>query len=290
MRPKTQGLILVIIAGMAFGALPIFARIAYADGVDPFTLLFLRFLIAGSIMLIIALARHETFPRGKTLGGLMVMGGVLYVGQSLSYFIAITMASAGLISLLLFLNPGIVTALSALFFKEQITRLQLAALGLALLGSVLTIGGDTPSATSAIPNNPLGVVLGVTAGVIYAIYITVGGYFTRGLSILASSTVIMLSALVIFGAIALIRGPHLPQTAQGWLGIGGLALISSVVAIFCFFAGVQRVGAATGSMLATTEPVTTILLAALVLGEPILPMQVLGGSLILSAVLLLAKR
>jgi drug/metabolite transporter (DMT)-like permease len=43
-------------------------------------------------------------------------------------------------------------------------------------------------------------------------------------------------------------------------------------------------------MLATTEPVTTILLAALVLGEPILPMQVLGGSLVLSAVLLLAKR
>ena len=290
MRPKTQGLILVIIAGMAFGALPIFARIAYADGVDPFTLLFLRFLIAGSIMLIIALARHETFPRGKTLFGLIVMGGVLYVGQSLSYFIAITMASAGLISLLLFLNPGIVTVLSALFFKEQITRLQLAALGLALLGSVLTIGGDTPSVASATPNNPLGVVLGVTAGVIYAIYITVGGYFTRGLSILASSTVILLSALVVFGVIALIRGPHLPQTAQGWFGIGGLALISSVVAIFCFFAGVQRVGAATGSMLATTEPVTTILLAALVLGEPILPMQVLGGSLILSAVLLLAKR
>ncbi|MCW1968548.1 MAG: DMT family transporter [Anaerolineae bacterium] len=291
MPNKTVGLILVVIAGMAFGALPIFARIAYADGVDPFTLLFLRFLIAGTIMLAIALLRRDVFPRGKTLLGLMLMGSVLYVGQSLTYFIAITMASAGLISLLLFLNPGIVTLLSAVFFKEHITRLQWVALALALLGSGLTVGGDAPnSAAVATPNSTLGIILGLSAGVIYAIYITVGGYFTRGISAVAASAVIMLSAFAVFAVITWVRGAHWPHSGWGWFGIGGLALVSSIVAIFCFFAGVQRVGAATGSMIATTEPVTTIVLAALVLGEPIAPIQALGGAFILSAVFLLARR
>lgn len=291
MPNKTKGLVLVVIAGMAFGALPIFARIAYADGVDPFTLLFLRFLFAGIVMLGIALLRRNPFPRGKALLGLILMGSVLYVGQSLTYFIAITMASAGLISLLLFLNPGIVTLLSALFFKEHITRLQWVALALALLGSGLTVGGDAPnSAAVATPNSSLGVILGLAAGLIYAVYITVGGYFMRGVSAMAASAVIMLSAFVVFAAITWVRGPHWPQSGWGWFGIGGLVAVSSVLAIFCFFAGVQRVGAATGSMLATIEPVTTITLAALVLGEPITLIQALGGAFILSAVLLLARR
>jgi drug/metabolite transporter (DMT)-like permease len=62
-----------------------------------------------------------------------------------------------------------------------------------------------------------------------------------------------------------------------------------VIAIIAFFAGLKRVGPTNASMLSTFEPVTTVVLAAIVFGEEIGLMRVVGGVLILVAVILLAK-
>ena len=69
----------------------------------------------------------------------------------------------------------------------------------------------------------------------------------------------------------------------------GIALLSTVIAIITFFAGLERVGPTNASVLSTFEPVTTVILAFLFLGEEIGPMRVVGGILILVAVILLAK-
>lgn len=69
----------------------------------------------------------------------------------------------------------------------------------------------------------------------------------------------------------------------GWLT--GIAVVSTVGAISLFFAGLQRVGPTTASILSTAEPVTTVLLAFLVFGESLGPVQLAGGALVLLAVL-----
>jgi drug/metabolite transporter (DMT)-like permease len=51
---------------------------------------------------------------------------------------------------------------------------------------------------------------------------------------------------------------------------------------------VQLIGASKSAVLATTEPVTTISLAAVILYEPVMPIQMFGGALILISVVLLA--
>ena len=96
------GVVLVIISSVSFGAMALFARFAYADGVTPISLLFIRFTLAAVIMIGIARMRGEAMPRGRTLLGFALMGGVGYVGQSLSFFTALTMANAGLVALLLY--------------------------------------------------------------------------------------------------------------------------------------------------------------------------------------------
>ena len=68
-----------------------------------------------------------------------------------------------------------------------------------------------------------------------------------------------------------------------------IALVSTVLAISLFFAGLARVGPTRAATLSTVEPVVTIALAALVLGERIAAVQLAGGALILGAVLLLAR-
>jgi len=94
---------------------------------------------------------------------------------------------------------------------------------------------------------------------------------------------------VTYSVIALFQGPSFPTTALGWGAIVSIALISTVLAIVTFFAGLERVGPTNASTLSTFEPLVTVLLAMLFLHETIVPLQIIGGGLILAAVILLAR-
>jgi drug/metabolite transporter (DMT)-like permease len=279
---RFQGMLFVVISAIAFGAIPIFARTAYHAGSDPISVLFFRFLIASIVMVPSIVVRKISFPRGRFLLGLMLMGGIGYVGQSFCYFTALTMASAGLVAILLYLYPAIVTILSTLLFKERITGLKGLALILALAGTVLTIGLGGGGSL-------LGIALAMTAPFIYSAYILAGSKITKEVGILSSSVVVMISASFVFGALIAVRGLNMPQTWLGWGGVLAIALISTVIAIITFFAGLKRVGPTNASMLSTFEPITTVVLAAIFFGEEIGLMRIMGGVLILIAVILLAK-
>jgi drug/metabolite transporter (DMT)-like permease len=277
-----QGALLVIGSSVAFGAMAIFARYAYASGVDPVSLLFLRFFLAGVIMLAILLYRKIAFPSGQTLLGYAFMGGIGYVGQSLSYFTALTLASASSVALLLYTFPAIVAVLESLWLRQKFSFPKLLALVLSLSGVALTIGFD-------VQGTPLGIVLAVAAAVIYSFYILTGKQLAGRTSVLASSTTIMLSAGIVFGALTLLRGFQAPTTLEGWLAVGGIVVISTIFAMLSFFAGLEHVGATNAAMLSTFEPVTTVLLAALFLNEPISLFTFLGGGMILGSALLLTR-
>ena len=77
----------------------------------------------------------------------------------------------------------------------------------------------------------------------------------------------------------------LPST--GWLALLGIAFFGTIVGILCFFAGINKIGPAKASIISTAEPVLTILLSALVLGEQLTLLQGIGGLLIVSSILLL---
>jgi drug/metabolite transporter (DMT)-like permease len=103
------------------------------------------------------------------------------------------------------------------------------------------------------------------------------------------STVVIGSAAAVFVITASIAGRQWPQSAAGWLAIVTIALVSTVLAITLFFAGLERIGPTRASTLSTLEPVVTVTLAAIVLGETIAPVQLVGGALILTAVIVLAR-
>jgi drug/metabolite transporter (DMT)-like permease len=88
---------------------------AYAAGADPITVLLIRYLIAGGILLVITLIENKPLPRGKILLGLIGMGVFGYVGQSFFYFNALNLASTSLVALILYLYPVLVTFFSVAF-------------------------------------------------------------------------------------------------------------------------------------------------------------------------------
>ena len=282
-RDTLTGTLLVVISAISFGALPLFAHFAYHDGVTPVSLLFLRFTIAGVLMVLLAVARRERFPTGRMLLGFALMGGIGYVGQSYTVFKALTVADTGLVVLLLYLFPAIVAGLSAIFLRERLSAQQLAAIAIALVGTGLTVGPRLEGRT-------LGVVLSIAAAVIYSVYIMVGNRLLRGAPPISSSAVIMCGAALVFGVLALSDGLTLPTSVKGWSGVLGVAIVAGVVAITTFLAGLKLIGATKASVLSTVEPVSAVALAALFLGEPIRPTTIAGGALIILGVLLLSRK
>jgi drug/metabolite transporter (DMT)-like permease len=275
------GVILIVISAASFGTLAIFGRYAYAAGLDIFTLLFLRFTFSALLMAVLLVFRRESLPRGGTLGRLVGMGALGYVGQSFSYLTAIKYASVGLVALLLYLYPTFVAVLSTIFLKERINRVKIIALGLATLGAALTAnpqGGQWA-----------GILLALSAAAIYSVYIIVGTGVMQQVSAVQSSTVIFAAAGIVYGALTAINGPHWPVTSAGWLALAALTLIATVIPVVTFLAGLKRIGPTDASMLSTLEPVVTVLLAALLFGEALPPVSLLGGGLILAAVLLLTR-
>ena len=278
---RILGIVLIVISAASFGTLAVIGRFAYADGMDVTTLLFLRFSIAAVLMFIWMKLRREPLPRGRTLLQLAGMGGLGYVGQSFCFMSAINYASTGLVALLLYLYPVFVAVLTVFVQKSKLTSRTVLALLLATLGAGLTAnpkGGQW-----------LGIVLAVSAALIYAVYIIVGSGVMQKVTAVQSSFVIFASAALVFGVLTAVRGPHWPATQNGWLAVGGIAVIATMIPVATFLGGLKIIGATDASLLSTLEPVVTVILASLIWGESIDQKMLIGGILILSAVVLIVS-
>ena len=275
------GIILIAISAASFGTLAIFGRYAYNDGMNIYTVLFLRFGVSASFMTLILLLRKEHFPRRKILAQLVGMGALGYVGQSFMYMTAINYASAGLVALLLYLYPFFVAILATIFLHEKITRIKVIALTLALFGTALTVG--------PVSGQLIGALMAITAALIYSIYIIVGTNVMKHVSPVQSSTVIFASAGAVYGLLTLANSAQFPASNSGWLAMLGIIIISTIIPVVTFLAGLERIGPTNAAMLSTLEPIVTVLLAAWLFGDKLLPIVMLGGGLILVAVILLTR-
>jgi drug/metabolite transporter (DMT)-like permease len=265
----------------AFGAMAIFARFAYAGGADVLGVLAARFTIAGALLAILMLATRRPWPRGRALHVAIGMGAVGYVGQAFCYFTALNYASAGLVALLLYAYPTLVCLLAAAFLHERLTPRRLVLLAVSFIGIALTLGGGHGTTT--------GIVLGLAGAAFYSVYIVVGARELAHTDALASTTVVCLSAAATLIVVSFFRAPQFPGVWWGWLFVAAIAVLSTVVAIIAFFAGLKRVGPAVASIASTLEPVVTVALAWLILGESLAPIQIAGGVLVLGSAAWLAR-
>lgn len=279
---RWQGVLWIVISATCFGALAIFAKIAYQEEVSLTSILFLRFAIAGLLLAAWGMRQGMRWPRGRTLLWLMAMGAIGYVGQAFCYFSALKYASAGLVSLLLYLYPAIVTVLSALIYRRAVGAARGWAIVVALAGTTLAVGGDLYS-------QPIGIVFGIGGALIYSLYILAGERVMPHAGPLPAATVVMLAAAVVYGFWAAAEGFQLPASPTGWLAVLAIAIFSTLLAVLGFFKGLEKLGASDASTLSTLEPLVTIGLALLVLGETITGLQMTGGALILAAVIYLAR-
>jgi drug/metabolite transporter (DMT)-like permease len=272
-------------SGAAFGAMAIFGKLAYGEGATVGTLLAIRFAIAAALLWVYVLAAGRARGlRARDAAAAVALGACGYALQAGCYFAALERIDAALLSLLLYTFPAIVAVAAVALGRDRIDRRRIAALALASAGLGLVVAGAGAGALDG-----LGVALGLAAAVLYSGYILVGD------EIAARVPAPLLAALVTGGAaLSLTLGSALlgelrpgALTAAGWGWIACLAVVSTVAAIGLFFAGLRRVGPTAAAILATVEPLVTVLLAYLVFAETLGPPQLAGGALVLGAVLAL---
>ena len=278
---RLVGIILVVLSATGFATLALFSNYAYADKMDTFSILFFRFALSAIVMFALLIVRREPLPSGSTLLRLVMMGLLGYVGSSFAYLTALQYASSGLVALLLYLYPAFVSLLAILILHEQITLMKGIALSITLIGTALTVD---PAGGQA-----MGMLLGVLAAVFYSIYIIIGTEVLKRVSVIQSSVVIFATAGIVSGVLMLFNGAALPATNTGWMAVLAIVLLTTVLPVIAFLAGLERIGPSNAAMVSTLEPVVTVILGAVWLNETLRPMTLIGGSLILIAVLLLTQ-
>jgi drug/metabolite transporter (DMT)-like permease len=282
----TIGVIACLASAAAFGAMGIFGKLAYDEGATVGTLLATRFVLAAAVFwLFVAWAGGARVLRGLSARDVTIalaLGAICYGAQAGSYFAALERLDASLLSLLVYTFPVMVTVTAIALGRERGNRRTAGALALTSAGLVLVLASAAAGAL-----DPLGTVLGLSAAIVYTAYILISEGITERVGPLALSTFVCTGAAATLTLAGLAGGDLEPGAVSptGFVWLGGLALVSTVVAITLLFAGLRRVGPSAASILSTLEPVVTVALAFAVFGESLGPAQLAGGALVLLAVL-----
>src|ERR671915_2261121 len=211
------------------------------------------------------------------------LGTFGYSLQSALFFAAIERLDVSMVALLLYTYPAFVT-LAAIALGRAAPSLRTGvALTVASAGLVLVLLAGGGGGFEAV-----GALLALGASLTYTTYILVSDGVIADVDPLALALLVLTGASASFTVGGLATGSlELALSGEAWLWLVLLALVSTVVAVSAFFAGLRRVGPSEAAILSTFEPPVTVVLAFLILGERLTPAQLAGGVLVLGAVVLL---
>ena len=284
MTREREGLLLCLVSAAGFGAMPIFAKQAYAEGLGLTPLLALRFAIAAAMLWTLIALRRRSLGSLRGLAAGAALGLFGYSVQAGLFFGALERIDAGLASLLLYAYPAFVTVAAIALRRESPSRRKLGALGLASGGVALVLVGGGPGELDLV-----GAGMAIGSALLYTFYILVSDRVAERTPPVPFAASVATGAGVSLGVAALIQGDF-SATGEGLMWAAVIASVSTVLPIVLFMAGLARVGPSTASIASTIEPPFTVALAWIVFGETLGPLQLVGGASVLSAVVLLQLR
>jgi drug/metabolite transporter (DMT)-like permease len=255
------------------------------EELDPLSLTFWRWLPAAVLLLVIAqlLERPDWRAVLRRWPVLLGMGLLGMVGYVLLLYTGLSLTSSLNASLINAANPALVTLLAVLLLREPFGWRKAVGIPLGIVGVIVVLTrGDVLSLVSVAPNPGDLLVLG--AVVLWAAY-TLLGRLARDIPPITATAVQAVFAVLALAPAVPFTGLQLPTTSGSWWGLAFIVLLPSVGAYLCFTAGMRRMPASTGAVFINLLPVFTALLGV-ALGQVIAPAQLLGGAIVIGAVLL----
>ncbi len=275
---RLAGAGLVLVSGTAFGSLAVLVKVGNDIGLTRDQMLSLRFVIAAVGLCLLTL-RFDRGAKGQrfVLFPWLVVMGLLFMAQTLLFFEVLKSLPASLAELLLFTFPCFVALGGWLVYRRPITRRVALALVTSMVGLVVLVGGADFTGDSAI-------FLALIVPVLYAIYLIIGERVMRQVSPLTASSTVMVVGAVGFTVVALGSGTlSLPDTRDGWAVVLGLAVVP-MIGLPTLLMGLERLDATSTAILSVWEPVVTVIMAVLILGEELTLGRLIGGTLVVVSI------
>ncbi len=282
----SKGKICLILSAFIYGLAPALAVNAYECGVNGITLTFLRTFLTLPLLFVLMFLRGQSFRLSKTeavhIAALGFIGGSLSI---ISLYAAYEYIPTGLATTLHFIYPLIVVVVSTFIYREKINKFKLAAVMLVTIGIFLFVDLTDKA-------DKIGVILAVLSGVFYSfyvIYIDHSGLSGMDYVKLTFYLMIIMSVGTFIFAAASNSLNFREMNGSAWIFSAIISVLITIGAIPLFQAGVRYEGASTAGILSAMEPITTLILGALFLGETMTTSQYFGGALIIFGIILAEK-
>ena len=285
-QKKAKGILLAIIAASSFGFIPLFARIAYAGGFNPFSFSLLRSIFTTIVIFIILKTKNRLLTvEKKQIPTLFKASFFGYFLMMVTLFTSYNHMATGLATTLHFIYPVATMAGAVIIFKEKTNLIQAGALCISIFGIYLLVGVKTSGAFSI-----TGFLLALVSGLFYAYYILTvcHGNIKNISSLLQVFYISLFNSFTLLITSILTGTLSLDITFTGLLATIMVALISSVIGMVAFQAALKVISAATSTILSTFEVVTSLIIGVTLLGESLSVYQMGGSILIISSVIVIA--
>ena len=275
---------LILVAAFAYALNSNLAAVSYAHGADPLSVLMARSIVGAlGLYLVLKITKVPLkLPRRELLaaaglGVFVALGSILIL--SAFQFIPVALAI-----LIFFLFP-LLTAVGAwACYREPLSPVVIAMLITALIGLALAldIGGGALA--------PKGVMLAAASAFVVALLMLLNGKLVRGRDSRPYTLIMLIVTALLFVAASLISGRFLlPNSPVGLAAYFGVAAAHSI-AIIVMFIAVSMIGAVQASLFMNFEPVVTIILGALILGQILTPLQLLGAAIVIASVIIAGRQ
>ena len=281
MNVKVKGYLLGALAAASYGMNPLFALPLYSDGMDPYSVLFFRYLFAIPILGIMLKARGRTFAVSRHYLLPLVVMGLLLAMSSLSLFLSYNYMEAGIASTMLFVYPIMVAVIMAIFFREHITAQTASCIFVALVGIALLYKGSDGATLDA-----TGVMWVMVSALSYALYIVgVNRPRLKGIATLKLTFYALVFGFSIFIVCTDFgRALTFPSAWYKWGNLVALALFPTAISFLCTTQAIQYIGSTPTAILGALEPLTAVFFGVTVFGEALTPRLMFGIVMIIAAV------
>lgn len=276
---------LKLLTTMAFWGGTFVAGRLLAGVVPPFHAAFLRFAIAGGILLFLLRRVEGHFPSldRYQLGSVTLLGLTGVLGYNVAFFTGLQTVSAGRAGLIIALNPVGIALLSALFGGEPLRMVRTLGVVVSVTGAMWVISnGHLSLLTSGLGIGEL-TLLGCV--LCWSLYSVIGRRAMRGLSPLTAVTYSALAGTLFLAPVAVAQGVLTKTLSYGpetWAILLYLAVLGTVAGFLWYYQSINEIGAVRSGVFINFVPLFAMLFGLLFLGESLTPTLLQGGALVIA--------
>lgn len=278
MKHTASSRLMLIVAMAVFGTLAPFVRNIPITSAE---LALFRAVLAAALIGVFLLVTKRSIPV-RTLKKellLLMCSGTAMAANWILLFEAYKYTTVAIATLSYYFAPVLVTAASAVLFREKLGKKQIICFIMSTLGLVIVTGITDLGSGS---NNAVGILFGLGAAVLYAVCILlnkaikgVGGIERTFLQFLAAIAV-MVPYVSLSGGVSLAQ-----MDGLGWVCLLVVGLVHTGITYCLYFTAVDKMSGQKVAILSYIDPLVAVIIGVAVLGEPLTLPQLIGGSMIL---------